>query len=232
MNELLLGAEALLSALFVLGAWRYARDRLYTVIIILLILIASVGGKLVEFFGHVTNTGNIFYAAVFLATYFLIERMGKREGIYSIWVGVIGVASFFVFIQITVALVGFPPTAEFNAVLASAFAPFSQVTAASLIAYVLSQNLNVYLYVYLKQKMRGTRIWLRANICNLIAQMLDSVVFFTIAFWGVVPPENITDIIMTGFVVKVAFIAVSAPLLYLNRVEQDDEKGMAMIAVR
>src|SRR5438128_1191010 len=114
MNELLLVGQAIMSTAAVLLTWRFARDRLYAVIVIFLILIAIAGEKLVPIFGHVTNTGNIFYAGVFLASYFLIERMGKRQGIYSIWLSVIFVAFFFVFIQIVVQFASTPTTAAFS----------------------------------------------------------------------------------------------------------------------
>lgn len=70
MNELLLIVIAIMSALFVVVGWRLGKERLYTVIVIFLLLIVAVGGKVVSFFGYETNTGNIFYASVFLATYF------------------------------------------------------------------------------------------------------------------------------------------------------------------
>src|SRR5262249_12651842 len=155
----------------------------------------------------------------------------RREGIYSIWIGVIGVAFFFSLVQLTVGMIGSPATATLSNALSIAYAPFSQITVASLLAYVMSQNLNVYLYTYLKKHMHGARVWLRANISNLLAQLLDSAVFFSIAFWGVVPPENISDIMVTGFVIKVAFIAATAPLLHFNRIEQEDEKDSSTIAV-
>ena len=96
-NELILLLTAVVSAVFVFTAWRFGKERLYSAIIVFLILIASLGGKIVTFAGHPTNTGNIFYASVFLATYFLIERYGKREGIRSIWIGVVWVVFFLPF---------------------------------------------------------------------------------------------------------------------------------------
>jgi queuosine precursor transporter len=232
MNELLLVIEAAVCALLVVVTWRFALERLYAVIAIFLILIANLGGKIIEVFGHATNTGNIFYAAVFLATYFIIERNGKREGIYSIWIGVIAVAVFFVLVQITVAMVGSPTTAVLNNALPVAYSPFSQITVASLIAYVVSQNLNVYLYTYLKRKINGSYLWVRANVSNVLAQIVDSALFFTIAFWGLVPPGNIWDILITGFAIKVIFVAVTSPLLFLNRIEQEDGRDFSKISIR
>ena len=233
MNELLLVVTALFSASLVLVGWKLGKERLYSVIIVFLILIAAVGGKIVPFFGFETNTGNIFYASVFLATYFLIERFGRREGIYSIWVGVIAVLFFSVLAQITVALTGSQTTASLNEALAIAFGPVSRITFASLCAYSLSQSLNVYIYLLLKKRTQGKYLWLRANISNALAQLLDSAVFFTIAFSGVVPFSEVSEIIFAGLAIKIIYMMLVSPLLYLNNVEEEkDSKGDAVVTLR
>ena len=233
MNESLLLLTALSSALIVVGGWRAGKERLYSVIIIFLVLITAVGGKIVSFFGHETNTGNIFYASVFLATYFLIERFGRREGIYSIWVGVAAVVFFSVLVRLTVLLTGSEATASLNGALDIAFGSVPRVAFASLLGYALSQSLNVYLYLFLKERMRGGRLWLRANICNAAAQLLDSAVFFSIAFWGVASSVNIVDVIFTGLAIKIVYMMFASPLLYLNEIEEEqDAEGTVMITLR
>ena len=220
------------SIALVLMAWRLDRERLYSAIVIFLILISLAGGKVIEIFGHETNTGNIFYASVFLATYFLIERYGRREGIRSIGIGILGVVFFSAFLLLTVMYVGSPSTAALNEAMATAFAPLSRLAIASLLGYAISQTFNVYFYLYLKERMGRGRLWLRANICNIAAQALDSVIFFTVAFWGVVAPANILDILLTGFAVKVVFMMLASPLLYLNTMEEDGESGYTSVTLR
>ena len=233
MNETILLISAILSSIFVLIAWRAGKERLYSAIIVFLILIAAVGGKIVEFFGFETNTGTIFYASVFLATYFLIERYGSREGIRSIWIGAIAVLAFSALARITSAYIGSPTTAELDAALAVAFTPLVRVTFASLAAYAISQSLNVYLYIHLKRRMKGAYLWVRANVANALAQLVDSTVFFVIAFAGVVPLSSMGEVLLTGFVVKVIFMMLASPLLYLNTMEEsEDDEGNAVIAVR
>ncbi|OGG52669.1 hypothetical protein A3H16_01105 [Candidatus Kaiserbacteria bacterium RIFCSPLOWO2_12_FULL_53_8] len=233
MNELLLLITALVSASFVVAGWKLGKERLYSVMIVFLILITAVGGKIVFFFGHATNTGNIFYASVFLATYFLIERFGRREGIYSIWVGIIAVLFFSVLARITIALTGADVTTPLNDALAIAFGPVPRIALASLCGYALSQSLNVYLYLSLKKRMRGRYLWLRANICNAIAQLLDSAVFFTIAFLGVVSFSDVSDIIFTGLAIKIVYMMFASPLLYLNRFEEEeDSEGNVVVTLK
>lgn len=233
MNELLLLLTAVISAAFVVVGWHLGKERLYTVIIIFLVLIAAVGGKIVTFFGYETNTGNIFYASVFLATYFLIERYGRREGIYSIGIGLVAVLFFSVLVRITIGLDGSGATALLDSALETALAPVPRLTLASLLAYALSQSLNVYLYLYLKRETGGRYLWLRANICNFVAQLLDSVVFFLIAFSGLLSFADVQEVIRTGLMIKVGFMAFAAFFLYLNTKEEEkDGNGSAILTFK
>jgi uncharacterized integral membrane protein (TIGR00697 family) len=232
MNEILLFASAVFSVAFILIAWKLSKERLYSAIIVFLILISVVGSKIVEFWGYETNTGNVFYASIFLATYFLIERYGKKEGVRSIWIGVIGVSFFIILANITVALIGASSTKPLNDAFTTAFGPSIRVAFASILAYILAQNINVYLYSHLKQKFDGRYLWLRANITNLLAQIADSALFFLIAFWNVVPPENIAEIIKVSIVIKVAFMILASLLLYMNHTEFNDHKGYSAITIK
>lgn len=232
MNEALLLLTAIFSVTFVLASWRLGKERIYSAIIVFLILIAAVGGKIVEFFGFATNTGNVFYASIFLATYFLIERYGTREGIRSIWIGVIAVFFFSLLARLTSALMGSEATTELDSALSIAFSPLLRLTFASLLAYAISQTLNVYLYIYLKERFRGAYLWIRANATNAAAQLVDSIVFFLVAFAGVVPLSSVGEVLVIGFVMKVVFMMLAAPLLYLNNIEEDEGDGSAVIAIR
>ncbi len=231
MNEILLFVIAVICVTFVVLMWKLGKERLYSAIIVFLILVTTVGGKIVPFFGQYTNTGNIFYASVFLATYFLIERFGKKEGVRSIWVGVISVIVFSFLVRISVLLVGSPDTALINDSFRIAFSPVPRIAFASLFAYIISQNINVYLYIYLKEKMRGKRLWLRANISNAVAQTVDSIIFFTFAFLGSIPFSNVLGILVTGLLTKIIFMMIASPLLNLNKIEEEDKEKYSSITI-
>ena len=229
MNEVILLLTSIISSFFVVLMWNLGKERLYSAIIVFLILISAVGGRIVVFFGHNTNTGNIFYSSVFLATYFLIERYGKKEGIRSIWVGTICVTTFSILVWLSVVLHGIGNNLNDDAFML-VFASVPRLTFASLFAYLISQTTNVYLYIYLKNKMKRRYLWLRANISNLVAQLIDSIIFFTIAFSGTTISRNIMDIIITGFVIKIGFMMIASFLIYLNRIEEEDN-GYSSISI-
>jgi queuosine precursor transporter len=232
MNEVLLLITGVLSTFFVYIAWRIGEERLYTTIAVFLILIATVGGKLVEFFGFETNTGNIFYAAVFLATYFLIERFGKEKALRSIWIAAIIIVFFTLLVQISILYEGTGKTSALNDALRTVFTDSIRITLASLIAFVASQAFNIHLYSYLKQRFAGRNLWLRANASNAAAQILDSLIFFVIAFGGMVAPDNMSEIIATGILIKIVYMMLASLLLQHNRIEQIDGVGHSTITLR
>jgi hypothetical protein len=55
-------------------------------------------------------------------------------------------------------------------------------------------------------------LWLRNNVSTIVSQLLDSVVFITIAFYGVMP---LVPLILGQWVVKVAIALLDTPLVYL-----------------
>jgi hypothetical protein len=56
---------------------------------------------------------------------------------------------------------------------------------AGIIAYGISQTLNVTLFSAMR---KGERLlWLRAGVAGVLSQIVDTLLFITIAFWGVFP---------------------------------------------
>lgn len=61
-----------------------------------------------------------------------------------------------------------------------------RITAASWIAFLLCQNLDAYVFAWLKEKYED-RIWLRSITSDVLDLTLDSLIFVTLAFYGVMP---------------------------------------------
>jgi len=89
---------------------------------------------------------------------------------------------------------------------------------AGLISYGISQTLNVYVFTKLKGEGTGRAAWLRGLIAGLLSQALDTVLFITIAFYGVVDPGSGQEMpivnIMTGQIIaKLTLVVVFVPIL-------------------
>lgn len=97
----------------------------------------------------------------------------------------------------------------------------SRLMFAGMIAYGVSQSLNVAVFTRLRQ---GTRLmWLRAGVAGVLSQAVDTVLFITIAFWGVAPIDRIlpgqllAKVVLSALVVPLAIELLAAATRALDR---------------
>lgn len=87
----------------------------------------------------------------------------------------------------------------------------SRIILASLIAYGVSQTLDVWVFSRLKTLTRGRWLWLRNNVSTFFSQLVDTVIFITIAFYGELP---ILQLMWAQLLVKYAIALVDTPVVY------------------
>ena len=73
---------------------------------------------------------------------------------------------------------------------------------------------NAYVLAKMKIATGGRFLWLRTIGSTVIGQGLDSAVFMTIAFAGILPPEALVGAVLTQWIAKTAYEAAATPLTY------------------
>ncbi|WP_298092122.1 queuosine precursor transporter [uncultured Sphingomonas sp.] len=82
-----------------------------------------------------------------------------------------------------------------------------------IVAYGISQTLNVTIFAALKGAEGSKLLWLRAAIASMLSQVVDTLLFVTIAFYGEFP---IGPLIVGQMIAKVALSAlIVPPLIYV-----------------
>ena len=81
---------------------------------------------------------------------------------------------------------------------------------AGLIAYGISQTLNVTIFSALKGREGSKLLWLRSAIAGVLSQVVDTLLFISIAFYGVFP---IAELLVGQMIAKVVLSAVIVPPL-------------------
>jgi len=115
-----------------------------------------------------------------------------------------------------VVVLGLPPAADMDPARLSSFqlvlGQSPRLMLAGIIAYGISQTLNVA--IFSKLKAEGRRfLWARAAIASILSQIVDTLLFITIAFYGVFP---IGQLLLGQMLAKVVLSAVLVPpLIYL-----------------
>ena len=216
-NELLWLLMALIDFAALLLVFRlFGKEGLYIAIVISIIVCNLQVLKIVEIFGLTATLGNILYGSIFLATDLLSELYGKEKARRGVWFGFY--ALIFTTVIMQIALLFKPAADDFiDPALRQIFDFLPRVVVASVIAYMVSQFHDVWLFHILKNKFKGRHLWLRNNITTMTSQLIDSVIFCTIAFWGVFPNDIFLEILLTTYVIKWVVAFIDTPFIYLAR---------------
>jgi uncharacterized integral membrane protein (TIGR00697 family) len=194
----------------------FKKEGLLALISVNIILCNIQVAKLVDLFGFTVTLGNILYGSIFLSTDLLSEFYGKKEATKGVIFGFF----FMIFMTIVMQLaLQFSPTneaIEIHTSLISIFSMIPRIAFASMSAYLLSQTHDVWLYHLLKQRTKGKHLWLRNNVSTSISQLIDSVVFCLIAFWGM-EMAILIEIIATTYIMKLIVAVVDTPFIYLAK---------------
>ncbi len=176
-----------------------------------LIIIANVlATKVITFLWWAVPAGFIVYSTTFLLTDIISEFYGKKAAARAVWCGlfadVIYIFSLFVVLHWDPA-VFWDKQIAFSSVLGLSL----RITVASLLAYVISQFHDVYAYHLLKRLTGGKHLWLRNTLSTSVSQLLDTVIFISVAFYGVFP---LAPMIIGQYLVKLFVAVLDTPFLY------------------
>lgn len=89
-----------------------------------------------------------------------------------------------------------------------------RITLASWIAFLISENLDAILYAKIRELTKGKFLWIRNVFSDIPCLALDSVIFVSLAFYGVIP---IGSLIIGQIVLKWVIGVVDTPFMYLSR---------------
>ena len=89
-----------------------------------------------------------------------------------------------------------------------------RVTIASLVAYLISQNLDVLIFDKLKSRHGNKKLWVRNNASTMASQLVDTSLFLTIAFIGTMPFGALLLMIASQYVFKFVVTILETPLVY------------------
>ena len=161
--------------------------------------------------------GTSLFAITFLATDVVAEVWGKKHSMMIVWTGLVAriiMLIFFAF-AVNVTPVSFWGGQEaYEAVLGGS----TQIVIAGIIAYLVSQTNDVFVFHYFKDKDKGkNRLWKRNNISTFSSQFLDSFLFITIAFGATSTIAQLTSMIIGQVIVKWLIAIVDTPFLYILR---------------
>ena len=176
-----------------------------------LVVASVISSKIITLFGFFVPAGIIAYSITFIITDTTSEIYGKKAADTVVLSGFISLVAAFFLLQVSIALPAAPfwqNQESFTSVIGST----SRIIIASLIAYLISQFHDVWLFHILKKKTDGKHLWLRNNASTAVSQFIDSSIFITIAFYGIMP---IWPLIFGQWVIKMTIAIIDTPIVYM-----------------
>jgi len=211
----------IITAFSLFGSW-YAYNHnkpdgligLYVAFVLISNIIAY---KIVTFdFGFVTffaTSATLVFPVTFLLTDIVNEKFGRKETQNMIFIAFITqiAVAFFIFLAISLKPAPFWTDQDIFAQIVG-FAP--RIMLASWIAFLISENADAYIFALFKKLTNGKHLWMRNLFSSIPSMALDTLIFVTIAFYGIQPLFPL----MTGVLgLKWLVGIIDIPFMYLNR---------------
>lgn len=155
--------------------------------------------------------GLIVFPVSYIINDCVCEVYGYARARLLIWLGFVMNFIFVVFGALADAIPGAPywnNDEGFHAVFGLA----PRIAAASFVAFVVGSFINAYVMSRMKIASRGKHFSLRAVVSTVLGEGADSLVFFPLALWGVVPNAELLILIITQIVLKTLYEVMVLPL--------------------
>jgi uncharacterized integral membrane protein (TIGR00697 family) len=141
----------------------------------------------------------------------ICELWGKQVARQTLWLGLSTQVLMTGIIQLSIMA---PPSAfwhlqsEYQSVLSMGIS----VVIASLLAFGISQILDIVIYQKMKEQTGGKKLWLRSNISTYLGQTIDSIVFVNIVFFH---SNQKLRILLGSILIKIILSFLMTPIIYL-----------------
>lgn len=172
------------------------------------------------------GAGVLFFPISYVFGDILTEVYGYARSRRVVWAGFAALA-FMSFMSWFVLKLPPADLWKGQAAYEEVFGGTSRIVAASFIAYFAGEFANSYTLAKMKIFTQGRKLWTRTIGSTIVGELVDSLLFYPIAFLGTWPTELVIQVMISNYMIKVGWETVMTPLTYkivgfLKRVEQED----------
>ncbi|MGB4192259.1 MAG: queuosine precursor transporter [Rickettsiales bacterium] len=171
--------------------------------------------------------GTATFSTIFLANDIITEHYGVEAAKKNIW---LSFATQILVAATMITVIGFKPIANDTAhdAISALFLPAPRILIASLAAFVISQLFNISIFQWLSKLCKEKMLWLRSNIALMSSELLDNIIFSTLA-WVILSPNPvgtntlIYTYILGTYILRVVFALFSTPVIYWSYYFKSEE---------
>ena len=194
------------------------RDFLFALFVACMVMVNTLGTKITTIAGVRVSVGIFFVPVLFLVTDIVGEVFGRREASRFVNMATIMLVLLFVMMAVCIAV---KPNEQWGMQeqYAQVFGSSIRMTIASLVSFVVAQQLDVFMFAFWGRITKGKHLWIRNNLSTIVSQLIDTTIFEFIAFWHLndkFTTGYIFSLILPYWLFKVVFALLDTPLCYLG----------------
>lgn len=159
------------------------------------------------------GAGILFFPVAYVIGDVLTEVYGFARARRVIWTGFAALLFMAFMSWVVVAL---PPAAAWKnqAAYEAVFGQTWRIVLASMTAFWAGELVNSVVLAKMKIWTQGRHLWSRTIGSTVVGQGVDSLIFYPLAFWGVWDSDTLLVVLLTQWVLKVAWEALLTPVTY------------------
>jgi len=170
--------------------------------------------KSVDIFGLSATLGNVLFGTVFLATDILTELYGVKSAKKAVWIGVSMEVISIILTQISLLFI--PNSLDLvHDSMKIIFELFPRVSIASCSMFILSNQLDIYLFEKIREKTGKKYLFLRNNVATIVSQCVENYLFYIIAFFGIYSMRDLFSMTVICCGIEIVVAILDTPFLYL-----------------
>lgn len=185
-----------------------------TGLFVAVLLISNVvSTKILQLGPFTFDGGTIIFPLSYIFGDILTEVYGYKKSRQVIWIGFFSallMSLVFIIVGKLPAAEDWPNQAAYDAVLGLT----PRIVIASLIAYFAGEFSNSYTLAKMKILTRGRWLWTRTVGSTIVGELVDTILFCAIAFWGVLPTGLLISVIISNYIFKAGIEIIFTPLTY------------------
>ncbi len=157
------------------------------------------------------TAGLVVFPISYIINDCIVEVYGFNRARFVIWLGFLMNLVVVLLVQLAIAL---PPDPVWNGqqAMQAIYGSTPRILLASFVAFVCGSMVNAYVMSRMKVASNGRHFSARAILSTLLGEGIDSLVFFPIAFGGVLPWETVATLIWSQAIIKTAYEVAVLPV--------------------
>ena len=162
----------------------------------------------------IVSAGILPYPLTFLVTDLISELYGQKKANLVVFSGFVASMFVLLFLWLGGQFNAIPSSIVNDDIYNSVFQNAWRIIAASMIAYLFAQFVDVRIFHFWKRLTNGKHLWLRNNGSTIASQLVDTTLVVMILFVGVWESDQIISAIIDGWLFKMLMAAIDTPIIY------------------